>query len=195
MALSAIECTNIQDEIRIAVEKKAEKEEEKQRIEEEQAALKKTLEKVSEAEERECLWEKNMKRRAEEIEKMMEDFREKQGASTRYHKKERPQPPRQHKTTMARIIKKKAAKKMKKNGPPHWLGEKSVLSQMEEHVPLDAITAFHMRARDIRKKDDLSEAEKREQYKSIAEQIRDHFHNMRRTERASLACEKREEKK
>ena len=70
-----------------------------------------------------------MKQRAEEIEKMTEDFREKQGASTRYHKKERPQPPRQHKMTTARIIKKKAAKKMKKKGPPHWLGEKSVLSQ------------------------------------------------------------------
>ena len=89
---------------------------------------------------------KKVKWRAEEIEKMMEDFREKQGASTRYHKKERPQPPHQHKTTTARIIKKKAAKKMKKKGPPHWLGEKSVLSQMEEHVPLDAITAFCMRA-------------------------------------------------
>ena len=58
LALSAAECTNIQDEIRIAVEKKAEKEEEKQRIEEERAALKKTLEKVSKAEEREHLQEK-----------------------------------------------------------------------------------------------------------------------------------------
>ena len=87
-----------------------------------------------------------MKWRAEEIEKMTEDFREKQGASTRYHKKERPQPPHQHKMTMARIIKKKAAKKMKKKGPPCWLGEKSVLSQMEEHVPLDGVTAFRMRA-------------------------------------------------
>ena len=116
LALRAPECTNIQDEIRIAVEKKAEKEEEIRRIEEEQAALKKTLEKVSEAEERERLWEKYMRRRAEEIEKMMEDFREKQGASTRYHKKERPRPPHQHKMTTARIIKKKEAKKMKKKG-------------------------------------------------------------------------------
>ena len=96
---------------------------------------------------------------------------------------------------MARIIKKKVAKKMKKKGLPHWLGEKSILSQMEEHVPLDAITAFHMKARDIRKKDDLSEAEKCEEYKSIAEQIKDRFHNMRQMERATLACEKREEKR
>ena len=58
LALSTPECTHIQDELRIAVEKKAEKEEEKQRMEIERAALKKTLEKVSEAEEREHLWEK-----------------------------------------------------------------------------------------------------------------------------------------
>ena len=97
--------------------------------------------------------------------------------------------------TMARIIKKKAAKKMKKKGLSRWLGEKSILSQMEEHVPLDAITVFHMRAQDIRKRDNLSEAERHEEYKSIAQQIRDRFHNVRQMERARLACEKREEMK
>ena len=117
-----------------------------------------------------------MRCRAEEIEEMMEDFRVKQGASTRYHKKVRPRPPCQHRMTMARIIKKKVAKKIKKKGPPHWLGEKSILSQMEEHVPLDAVTAFCIKAQDIRKKD---EAEKREEYKSMAQQIKDCFNNMR----------------
>ena len=146
LALSTPECTNIQDEMRIVAEKKAEKEEEKWRMEKEGTALKKTLEKVSEAEERERLREKNVRCRAEEIEEMMEDFRVKQGASTRYHTKERPLPPHQHRTTTARIIKKKVAKKMKKKGLPCWLGEKSVLSQMEEHVPLDAITAFRIKA-------------------------------------------------
>ena len=75
--------------------------------------------------------------------------------------------------TTARIIKKKVAKKIKKKGPPRWLGEKSVLSQMEEHVPLDAVTAFHIKARDIRNRDNLSKAERREKYKSIAQQIKD----------------------
>ena len=84
---------------------------------------------------------------------------------------------------------------MKKKEPPHWLGEKSILSQMEEHVPLDAITALHIKAQDIRKRDDLSEAERSEEYKSIAQQIRDRFHNMRRTEQARLTREKREEMK
>ena len=83
---------------------------------------------------------------------------------------------------MARIIKKKVAKKMKKKGPPRWLGEKNILSQMKQHVPLDAVTAFHIKARDIRKKDDLSEAEKCEEYKIIAAQIKDYFQNMRQTE-------------
>ena len=83
---------------------------------------------------------------------------------------------------------------MQKKGPPHWLGEKSILSQMEEHVPLDAITAFHIKAQDIRKRDYLSEAERREEYKSIAQQIRDRFHNMRQTEQARLTYEKREMK-
>ena len=101
---------------------------------------------------------------------MTEDFKVKQGVSTRYHTKERPC---QHRMTMARIIKKKVAKKIKKKGPPHWLGEKSILSQMEEHVPLDAITAFCINAQDIRNRDDLSEAERCEEYKSIAQQIKD----------------------
>ena len=48
----------------MAAEKKAEKEEEKWRMQKEQAALKKTLEKVSETEERERLREKNVKHRA-----------------------------------------------------------------------------------------------------------------------------------
>ena len=56
----------------------------------EQAALKKTFEKVSEAEGRERLWEKNERQRAEEVAEIMENFREEQGASTRYHTKERP---------------------------------------------------------------------------------------------------------
>ena len=43
-------------------------------MDKEQAALKETLEKVSEAEERECLQEKNKRWRAEEISEMMEDF-------------------------------------------------------------------------------------------------------------------------
>ena len=141
LALSTPECTHIQDELRIVAEKKAEKEEEKQKMEKERAALKKT-ETVSEEEERERLWEKNERCRAEEIEEMTEDFREKHSAST----KERPRPPHQHRMTMARIIKKKVAKKIKKKGLPHWLGEKSVLGQMEEHVPLDVITAFRIKA-------------------------------------------------
>ena len=74
---------------------------------------------------------------------------------------------------MARIIKKKVAKKMKKKGLPCWLGEKSILSQMEEHVPLDAITAFCIKARDIRNRDDLSKSQRHEEYKSIAQQIKD----------------------
>ena len=84
---------------------------------------------------------------------------------------------------------------MKKKGPPYWLGEKSVVSEMEEHVPLDAITAFCIKAQDIRNRDDLSEAQRHEEYKSIAQQIKDRFTNMRQTERARLACQQREEMK
>ena len=75
--------------------------------------------------------------------------------------------------TTSRIIKKKVAKKFKTKGPPHWLGEKSVLSQIEEQLPLNAVTAFFVKARDIRNRDDLSEAERHEKYKSIAQQIKD----------------------
>ena len=84
--------------------------------------------------------------------------------------------------TTARIIKKKVAKKFKKKGPPHWLAEKSVLSQMEEQYPLNAMTSFHVKARDIRNRDDLNESEKHEEYKIIAQQIKDQFTNMRQPE-------------
>ena len=63
LALSTPECTRIQDKIRLVTEKKAEKEEEKWKMEEEQAALKETLEKVSEAEEREQFVSKKIRDR------------------------------------------------------------------------------------------------------------------------------------
>ena len=69
--------------------------------------------------------------------------------------KERPWPPAQHRMTMARMIKKKVAKKFKKKGLPRWLDEQAVLSQ----YPLDTITAFHVQMPDLRNRDDLSEAE------------------------------------
>ena len=94
--------------------------------------------------------------------------------------------------TTARIIKKKVTKKLKRKGPPHWLGKKSVLSQMEEQQPVDALTAFRVKARDIRNRDDFSEPERHEEYKTIARQAKDRFTNMRQTEQARCEHEVRQ---
>ena len=74
-ATLALSATQIQEHVRTAAEKKAEKEEEKWRIEEEQAALKKTLDKVSEAEERELCGKKMRDTEQKKFQKIFEKNR------------------------------------------------------------------------------------------------------------------------
>ena len=104
---------------------------------------------------------------------MTEDFRTEQGASTLNDPKPRPKHPKRRYTITARDIKKKVAQKIKRKGPARFLGDKSILSQMEEGGPVNVETAFRMEAKSITNRQDLTPQEKRDEYRNIAQQMRD----------------------
>ena len=114
---------------------------------------------------------------------MTEDFRQEQGASTLNDPKPRPKPAKRRYTVTARDIKKKVAQKIKKRGPARFLGDKSILSQMEEGGPVNAETAFRLHTKSIVSKKDLTPQERRDEYRNIAQQMRDRFQGMRSTQR------------
>ena len=159
LALSQPKRLAIQESLQREREKKEEQKMEKERTERERASLQETLDRVNEAEEAEHLREENKRRRLSEISAMTEDFHAEQGASTLNDPKPRPKHPKRRYTVTARDIKKKVAEKIKRRGPSRFLGDKSILSQMEEGDPVNVETAFRMQAKSIASREDLTPQE------------------------------------
>jgi len=68
-----------------------------------------------------------------------------------------------------------------KRGLPKWLQQKTLFKQMADDTAVKAKTAYRMQVKDILKKKDLSEEERKKQIKTIGEQMKGRYESLRST--------------